>query len=112
MADTRTAMRRACCGAPLIPTMKFSGAEYYCRTCRNIYGMMVCPEEVEMTTEMQALFDADVKWFRGASKDCIPRGARYGDCDQCQHNCDEPHSDHAATDALEKSRRAYAALLR
>ncbi len=97
-----------CCGTPLIPTFTFRGNEFYCRNCKTPFPMFGV-RRIICTPELDAAQDENTEWFREIAKDCIPSGARLGDCEQC--DAGGYHLDHATDEAIEKSKQAYHSLL-
>lgn len=98
------------CGTPLVPTMKFSKAEYYCRECGETFGMFDGFERTPVTPELSAAMEENIAWFRDASKDLIARGMRRRDCAQCEAG--EYHSEHCGDEAIRRSDEAYRRLLK
>lgn len=97
-----------CCGKPLVGTLIFPGAEYFCTVCGNAYGMFGAPNRVDATPEMLALHESLAERFRAVAKDCIPFGAQLRDCPKCCGS--EPHHHHATDGEMEASDAAYRAL--
>ena len=92
----------ACCPrceepTPLIATMAFSGAEFYCLECGGRFGFL-SPRGVEPTPELVARSEAlTAEWDEHAGRKLLTSGAWHRDCEACAPRR-EPHTDHA-TDA-------------
>jgi hypothetical protein len=100
------------CGAPLIPTMTFPGAEFYCLECGRKLGMF-SPDGVDETPERMARYEAlKAEWDEHAEgKLLIPRSWKDG-CPNCQlGNVQRFHVDHA-TDAERAAHEAAMEWLR
>jgi hypothetical protein len=111
--ETKTSGKRlempACCGKPLVNTMIFSGAEYFCPDCKGTYGIFCSPEKVERNDANEKLQEERQETFNEMRKDCIPYGAQRIDCDKCKGR--ETHRQHATPEELAASDAAYAKLL-
>lgn len=103
----RTAKMAVCPrdGAPLISTMAFSGAEFYCLECGAHLGWM-SPRGVESTPEVEARYESLLaEWDEHAGRKLLIRGW-YGDCDRCSSHR-EYHTEHAT----DEERAAHAAAM-
>lgn len=102
-------------GNPLISTLIFSQAEWFCMECRNAYGLMNVDRE-PWTEELQQKLDEQKAEFEELRKDCIPHGSYRRDCDQCMCRGEfnnkprTPHIEHASAEAKQASKVAYSKL--
>lgn len=81
------------CGKPVVSTMHFSGAEYYCIDCGAQLGMFDA-ERVESTPRLDRLkANRDKKWESVASKLITPNSWRRS-CDKCDSGKGEYHYMH------------------
>ena len=99
-----------CCGEPLVGTMIFPGAEYFCTVCHSSYGMFGAPGRADATPEMLARHEELRMQFKAIAKDCIPPRSQKQDCPQCTG--DDYHLIHATEAEIEASDAAYKALMR
>ena|SRR5438105_3982592 len=84
-------------GAPLIPTMVFRGAEFYCLDCGARLGYL-SPTPAEATPELEARYDAlKAEWDEHAGQKLLTDGAWLDACEKCRPG-GEPHSAHATSD--------------
>lgn len=105
MTDTYS----ACCGKPLVHTMIFSGAEYFCPDCKGQYGIFGAPEQIEAIEANRQLQAERQAAFLEMRKDCIPYGSQRIDCDKCGGW--ENHRNHATPEEITASEVAYAVIL-
>lgn len=98
------------CERPLISTMIFSKAEFFCRKCKRTLGYLE-PDPAEDSPELQAIIDADEKWFRPIASKCMPIGGKLRTCDKCRTTGDYSHADHATEQEKKDSKAAYHELL-
>jgi len=96
------------CETPLVPTMVFSGAEWFCMKCRQEFPLFNC-ERVLRTEELNTKLNVLTEEFVSIAKDCIPRGSRRADCAKCTVRS-EYHLEHATLEQLERSKEAYVKL--
>lgn len=87
------------CGAPLVYTFAFSGAEYFCVECGRKYGMFDAEQE-DATPEIKKRLKRNEKRWVTMRKGLLSGGAMLRDCDTCSQN-NEPHLSHATE--LEKT---------
>ena len=80
-----------CCNIPLIPTLMFHKAEYFCSKCKRTYGLFGTPDSTEETDEILQELDSLREWFANAVSGYIPFGAMKPECDLCKS---EPHHIH------------------
>ena len=99
------ALMAMCCNKPLVPTLMFSYAEFYCLHCKSTYGMLEAPQSVEVTEELNDIRTAQKKQFQELSKDCVPRGCKFQKCEQCQKG--GYHSEHMTDEERRASDAAY-----
>ena len=95
-----------CCGLPLISTLLFSGAEWYCSKCCNTYGFFDVPRVADATPKIKAQNKALADKFHELSKSCVPRGCYMKDCARCKAN-DGDHTAHLTDDEALASGAAY-----
>ena len=98
-----------CCDTPLVSTMIFSKAEWYCIKCRTALPLFNA-ERINWTPELEKKSEANDKWFREVTAGYIPPRCFMRDCQKCDTSRDEYHIDHATKEELEKSKTAYANL--
>jgi len=102
---TETAERKQktamCCGTPLISTMVFNGAEFYCRKCGSKYGMFGAFATAESTPELDVESEANQEWFYEIMSDYITPRSRRIDCEKCDKG--EDHLLHATPEQLKAS---------
>jgi len=94
------------CGTPMIYTLIFRGAEFYCIKCGYTKGMFNIMEQVA-TDKLFRERKENCDLFAVASIDCIPSGTHLDSCEKCQQ---EEHRMHVGKEALDKSDSAYLAL--
>ena len=102
--DMSTEKIAVCCNSPLVFTFVFSGAEWYCRTCKGAFGIFDV-EYIPVTPELVDERDRNKALFLSIAKDVIPRGSRRINCELCANG--EYHANHAAEDEIKKSTAAY-----
>ncbi len=93
------------CGTPMVGTIMFSGAEFYCVKCGTSQGMFGTMD-TQATPELQRELEENEKKFREVAADLIPAGAQFDKCGTCQGK-KEDHRLHASHEDLEKSDKAY-----
>jgi hypothetical protein len=71
-----------CCNHPLVSTMLFSGAEYFCMKCGTKYGMLEA-ERVDVTPELAAAKDSIEAHFKELTQAIVPWKSYRVDCLQC-----------------------------
>lgn len=92
------------CSRPVLPTMVFNQAEYYCPSCKHAFGLLdvaSVADSAELVEEKVALSEQ----YEPFLKQCIAYGMKRMDCDKC--NQGEYHRDHATTYEVLASDRAY-----
>ncbi len=92
------------CGTPMVATIMFSGAEYYCVICGETQGIFGPAETVPETRELIDGAERNDKLFKQAAGDLIPMGAMFPNCEQCRK---EQHGNHASQEDLKKSDEAH-----
>ncbi len=92
-----------CCGFPMINTMIWSCAEYFCAKCGANKGILD-PDMVELTPQLQAAKNHLQAAFDNVAKDCIAIGMRKRNCPQC---ADQDHLHHATPEERQKSKAAF-----
>ena len=102
------------CGHPLVNTMAFRGAEYFCLGCKSTYGTRLFGgpsggKTEPWTPELHKTRAETREKFKELIKDYIPEGAYYSNCKQCKDN--GPHLRHASEADKEKSTQAYKKLM-
>ena len=100
-----------CCKKPLVMTLMFRGAEFYCLDCQSTYGIMEYPGSVQSTPALVKLRKEREAKFQELAKDCIPAGSRRNKCKKCKEGGHGFHSDHATPAARVASAKAYDRLL-
>ncbi len=98
------------CETPMISTVMFSGAEFYCPKCGETQGIF-CTENTDSTPDLLQEREANQMLFLEISGDLIPTGAQFGNCVKCKSSS-EDHRLHASHRDLEKSDAAYKKLYR
>ena len=94
------------CGTPMVSTLMFSGAEFYCVMCGGTEGIFG-GDSVESTPELEQELDENEAKFKEVAGDCIPAGCYFHKCEKCQPPGAEEHFLHASKEDLEKSDAAY-----
>ena len=101
----------ACCGRPLVSTLCFSGAEFYCTVCGNTYGILDAPDHVEVTQDVAQRMETDRRYFNSVATYTIPYRSKRIGCEQCDRaGSGEYHHDHATLKQKQLSNRAYGIL--
>ena len=101
-----------CCGQPLIFTFMFSGAEYFCMSCKSKYGMLGVPDRVEATEELHKKSRELDDEFSAIAKDCVPVGCKINGCPECDKaGSGVYHTHHMTDEQHEASRAAYKRLM-
>lgn len=79
---------------PLICTLAFSGAEFYCLECGGRFGWLdpIGRKPTEEITAHQERLQAE--WDEHAGKKLLTRGAWHQDCEKCKPG-GETHLEHA-----------------
>lgn len=95
-----------CCGLPLVSTLLFSGAEWYCSKCCNTYGFFDVPRVVDANPKIKAQHTTLTDKFHELANACVPRGCYMKDCARCKANDGEHHT-HLTDDEREASDAAY-----
>jgi hypothetical protein len=86
-------------GAPLISTLAFRKAEFYCLDCGGHFGFL-SPDAAEDTPELRARYEAlKSEWDEHAGSKLLADGGWYEDCERCEPG-GEPHTAHAAAEEL------------
>ena len=98
------------CGNPLISTMLFSGAEFFCCECKAMVGFINAERVDNPSEELIEKHRTDLAWFREAARDYIPTGDRLSTCEKCR-NGEGDHIDHVTEEQLQKSREARTRIL-
>jgi transposase len=90
------------CAAPLIGTMAFSGAEWYCLECGR-HVSYVGPVRLEPNDETRSRYEAlQAEWDEHAGSKLMPRGAFWKkDCPQCASRPAAGHLEHATQEEIE-----------
>jgi len=94
------------CGTPMVQTLMFSGAEFYCVVCGETQGIFGT-RSIEETTTLLHEMKKNERYFVKIAADCIPSGSRFPECEKCNS---ENHNMHASKEDLDKSDSAYLAL--
>lgn len=99
-----------CCETPLISTIIFRGAEYFCKICKNTYGLFGVPDRADKTPELEKQFKNNTDWFYKISVDIMADGGmRLDNCKTCKENY-EAHTYHATDVEWAKHKKAKAKL--
>lgn len=105
---TKIAMCRRC-QEPLVSTMMFRKAEFYCVNCGATYGYLE-PVPATETPELLSRMDANRTEFENLAKGHIGDGAYHmDDCETCRTK-HEPHLYHATPEELAEDQAARARL--
>lgn len=98
-----------CDGAPLVPTFAWSGSEFICLECGELYAWLD-PEGADATVELHERYDALLaEWRADFGPHLIGGGAMLGGCDACRER-GEPHWNHATDEEKAAHRDALARL--
>lgn len=81
------------CNEPLILTMIFPGAEYYCLMCGSSYGMLSVSKTLS-SEELNYKKKQYEKIFKILAKDIIPYGCYFNKCEKCK-KFEDTHAEHA-----------------
>lgn len=101
---------RASCGAPLIGTMVFPRAEFYCLECGGHFGFLD-PRKGEPTPELTARMEAlEAEWLEHAGRKLCVLPGWFDWCEKCKAHR-ESHAEHA-TDEERKGHEEALAWLR
>ena len=90
-----------CCGTPLVSTVMFSGAEFFCVKCASTIPLFNA-ERVDSTPELVKEKESNVAWFRETASDYIPPGCWKSSCGKCNRG-GEHHIDHATDEEKKRS---------
>jgi hypothetical protein len=99
------AMCRVCPNEPLVSTMLFRRAEFYCVSCGSHLGYLD-PKPAEPTPELDDRAHAVQQEFDTLSKGALSLGGMHRDCSTCMEHR-QPHIEHATPDELKASVAAY-----
>lgn len=104
MGEDRPTKYAVHCGVPLIPTMVFRKAEFYCLECGAALGMF-SPMTSKATPELHAKYDElKAEWDEHASG-VVPNHEFWrSDCPRCSGD-GEPHPLHMTDEEREADRR-------
>lgn len=97
------------CGVPLIGTVLFARAEFFCRTCRGTFGFLE-PVGAPETPELLEVIERDRVWFRAMASGAIPRGGMLSACATCSET-NRPHELHTTEEEWAASNKAFKRLL-
>jgi len=105
------AMLRLCdrCEHPLISTMAFRGAEWYCPNCGMVAGMF-SGHRVKVTPSRIRKHEGDLRWWAGVRKHLFIGGECLVGCPKCEAVIREPHTRHLTDEEKEKQAWALAQL--
>lgn len=104
VTDTRSIALCPRDGAPLISTIAFPKAEFYCLDCGGRFGFFD-PDSGEPTPELRDRLEAaEAQWDEHVGDRLIPPRSWRIDCDLCA-----PHTEYHAEHATEQERAADAA---
>jgi hypothetical protein len=93
------------CGAPLISTLDFPGAEFYCLECGRKCGFL-SPHPLEATPEVEAQHSAlQAEWDEHVGRRLLFHNGWLHDCEKCKPHA-EPHSEHATDEEWAAHRKA------
>ena len=94
-------------GAPLIATMAFRKAEFYCLECGARLGFL-SPRPAAPTPELDARYEAlKAEWDEHARHAVLIHGW-YENCDKCKAGLSEYHPAHATAEELAAHEAALA----
>lgn len=91
------------CGAPLIYTFMFSGAEYFCIECGSKYGMFDT-ESTEVTPALKKRSTANKAKWSAISADLLTGGVMFRSCTKCDKG--DSHLSHATPEEVKKHEKA------
>lgn len=110
LLDRKKPAPTACCPScrtPLVCTLAFRGAEFYCLECGAAYGWL-SPTAVETTPELnEKLAEIEREWEELGGPKLIGGGMMLKACERCSSH-DEPHLSHAT----EEEKAEHAAVLK
>lgn len=114
MSETKTDLKvpgliAVCCGTPLVCTMMFSGAEWYCIKCQTFLPLFDA-ERIDWTPGLAQEQEENKDWFYEVTADYMPLTAYRSGCENCDPSTGEHHIDHATDEEKEKSKAAYTKL--
>lgn len=93
------------CGEPLVSTLDFPGAEFYCLECRQRYGFL-SPRPGQPTPELEARYRAlQAEWDEHVAGRLLLHGGWLHDCEQCKPHA-EPHHAHATEEEWDEHHKA------
>jgi len=92
------------CGTPMISTLMFSGAEFYCIRCGKTQGIFGSAGILPWTAKLGEEAKLNKGIFNQIAAACIPVGCRFPKCKKCDG---QDHLLHASNEALNKSSEAY-----
>lgn len=88
------------CNNPLISTLLFAQAEWFCMGCKNTYGLFYS-ETVQQTPELHAKLKQDLKEFNTFKNDLYLGGEKINGCKLCREK-NEPHIRHLTEEERNK----------
>lgn len=94
------------CGNPLIMTLHFARAEFFCMKCKATHGFLY-EKYVNETPELKAKLKADTKEFNTFANDLYLGGEKIKGCVKCEHD-NEPHLRHLTEEELDRCKKARA----
>jgi len=104
-----------CCGTPLVSTMIFSGAEFYCIKCASTYGIFGVPNRAEKTEALTKAYDKNRQLLYKIAANFIPHNCYINSCDKCENGPEGRkhgyHHQHATDEQRKLSDAAYQVLL-
>ena len=92
------------CGTPMVGTLMFGGAEFYCVKCGETQGVFGPAVTVPWTAKLGEEGKLNQNVFRKIAAVCIPVGCRFPKCKKCDG---QDHLLHASNEELNKSSEAY-----
>ena len=107
MADTIAICPNGC-GTPLIPTFRFSGAEFFCVACGEPFALFNA-RRVPKEADYWPRYVEAKAWFDEHAVNTIARGERRGDCPGCLTG--DNHLNHVDDETRKASELAYEKLL-
>lgn len=91
------------CKVPLVCTILFSGAEFYCLDCGRTFGWFD-PTPTDITPELFAECGRRVEEWEPYAKALLTGGVMKRGCEKCSHG--QSHIDHATPEELEAHAKA------
>lgn len=89
------------CDTPLISTLVFKGAEFYCLDCGGAFGFLA-PRGAECTPEVEAQYqERKAEWDEHAGRKLLAMSGWHRDCEQC-----EPRREYHIVHATDEERKA------